>query len=85
MTKQQLLVAAAIAGIVSVGTLSTPSFAAKEAKGQCAGVNACKGKGACKTAENECKGKNACKGKGHVEMTEAACTKKGGTFTAATK
>jgi hypothetical protein len=46
---------------------------------RCAGINACKGQGACASAHNECKGKNACKGQG-ITMTPAEqCKAKGGT------
>jgi len=46
---------------------------------ECAGVNACKGKGSCKGVENACKGKNECKGKGFVDMSSAdECKKAGG-------
>ena len=46
---------------------------------KCAGLNECKGKGACKSAQNDCKGKNACKGKGFVETKSMQdCTQKGG-------
>ena len=71
------LMTAAIAGIMSVGTLglATPAHAAKAEKGQCMGANACKGKSGCKTASNACKGQNGCKGKGFVETTEKKCNK----------
>lgn len=52
---------------------------AKPAGVKCAGINACKGHGACATASNECKGHNACKGKGWVMAAEKDCKAKGGT------
>ena len=49
---------------------------------KCAGMNECKGKGACGAADGShaCAGKNECKGKGwNMSDTEAACTKAKGT------
>jgi len=46
---------------------------------RCAGVNACKGQGACASAHNGCSGKNGCKRKG-ITMTSAAdCKARHGT------
>jgi len=61
------------------GDKAPPAKAA--AKGvKCAGINSCKGKGACKGADNDCKGKNGCKGKGwSMAKSEKACTDKKGT------
>jgi hypothetical protein len=57
--------------------------ATKEAKVKCAGVNACKGKGACAGASNGCSGQNGCKGKGWVEVaSEKACKDQKGTVVA---
>jgi uncharacterized membrane protein len=66
--------AAALFATASIGTAT----AAEEAKINCMGVNACKGKGACKTAKNDCAGKNGCKGQGLVSTTEKDCADKGG-------
>jgi len=46
---------------------------------QCAGINACKGQGACAGAHNGCAGKNACKGQGVTKTGAADCKAKGGT------
>lgn len=69
--------AAAAAALFATAPLGTAS-AAEEAKVQCAGINGCKGQGACKTAKNECGGKNGCKGQGWVHTTEKDCAAKGG-------
>lgn len=71
--KKQLLIKAAIAGIVAAGAMSvgTTAMAAKSEKGLCSNASACSGKGAC----GEAKGKNDCKGKGAAMMTKAACDK----------
>ncbi len=45
---------------------------------RCAGVNECKGQGACHTASNACAGANGCKGRGIVMMDKAECEQKGG-------
>jgi len=69
--------AVAAAGLfLSAGV--APLAVADEAKIQCSGVNACKGKSECKTANNDCKGQNACKGQGYMTMTEKECKAKGG-------
>jgi hypothetical protein len=55
---------------------------AKEAKVKCAGINACKGKGACSSASNGCSGQNGCKGKGWVEASAKECKDKKGSVVA---
>ena len=76
--------AAVAATLLLGGAVSTPSFAADEAKGHCMGANACKGKSDCKTAKNDCSGSNACKGQRYLEMTKEECDKiEGATFEAA--
>jgi len=70
---------AATAASLFLGGIASVSLAnAEEAKVQCAGVNACKGKSECSTAKNGCQGQNACKGKGWLSMSEKQCTAKGG-------
>jgi hypothetical protein len=49
---------------------------------RCAGVNGCKGQGACASASNGCAGQNGCKGKGWVEASLKECKAKGGTVVA---
>lgn len=49
---------------------------------KCAGMNECKGKGACGSADGKhgCAGSNECKGKGWILVAdEATCTKAKGT------
>lgn len=50
------------------------------AKGQCSGVNACKGHSTCKTASSACKGQNSCKGTGWVASSKDVCDQLGGKF-----
>ena len=70
--------AVAAAGLFLSGSVSAVAAEPKEAKVQCAGVNACKGKSECSSAKNGCKGQNACKGEGWVSMSEKQCMEKGG-------
>jgi hypothetical protein len=51
----------------------------------CAGINECKGHGACAGADNACKAQNSCKGKGWVEASAKECKDKGGTVAMAEK
>jgi len=70
--------AAAAAGLFLAGTVGVTAAEKTEAKVQCAGINACKGKSECSSAKNGCSGKNACKGRGWMSMTEKQCLEKGG-------
>jgi len=49
--------AAAAAGLFLAGTVGVTAAEKTEAKVQCAGVNACKGKSDCATATSDCHGK----------------------------
>jgi len=69
----------AAALIISGATLMSAA-SADTVKGQCFGVNGCKGQGACKSAKNDCKGHNACKGQGWLAMTEEDCNGQNGQF-----
>ncbi len=81
-TNKSLLIASAIAGLImsSSPVKASDNEKPKAALGECHGVNACKGKGACGGADHECAGKNSCKGKGFVKLSKKDCTKKGGKF-----
>ena len=76
------LLATAAAALLLSGAVAPLTVHAEDAKVQCLGVNACKGKSDCATASNACKGQNACKGKGMQAMTEADCKAAGGTVKA---
>jgi hypothetical protein len=52
----------------------------KPGKGECHGVNSCKGKGECGGPGWDCAGNNACKGQGWITTTASDCKKKGGKF-----
>jgi len=83
-----VLIASAVASLFIMNAANAQEKQSKDtAKGvKCAGINECKGKGACSGADNACKGKNDCKGKGWVEAkTEKDCTGKGGKVVTAAK
>lgn len=68
-------IAATAAVLLLAGAAVAPASYAKEAKGQCIGANACKGKSACKTSANACKGQNSCKGQGFLTKSKSECKK----------
>ena len=74
------LVATVVAGLFLAQAARAADEGKSEAKTvECAGINSCKGKGACKGAGHECAGKNACKGQGFDKVSSAKeCTDKGG-------
>ena len=84
------LMTAALSGLMLAATLSvasaddkpgnSPADTAPGAMGECHGINACKGTGACHGKENSCAGKNSCKGKGWTKASKSDCDKKGGAF-----
>jgi hypothetical protein len=80
MNSRSIVIASAAAVLFLTGAVT--ARAEEKAGGdqvRCAGINACKGHGACASAHNECKGKNGCKGQG-ISMTSAAdCKSQGGT------
>lgn len=85
MSHQSMLLGAALTGLLLASGCahSHDSMSGAEmAKGQCHGVNECKGKGECKTATSSCEGKNNCKGKGWVSLSKADCDTKGGQYVA---
>lgn len=78
------VIASAVASLFATGALAADKAPKKEGKQataqiQCAGVNECKGKGACGGPGHDCAGQNECKGKGWVSLTEKECKAKGGT------
>lgn len=68
-----------VASMFSGGVALAKGDKAEGKSVKCAGVNECKGKGACAGANNACAGKNECKGKGVVSVAEKDCKAKGGT------
>lgn len=62
------------------GGAATTASAGAGAKGECYGINSCKGTGECGGPGHSCAGQNSCKGQGWIGLTQDACTAKGGTF-----
>ncbi len=78
------VVATAVVGMLATGHQFAGEKGKMDSKKEvkCAGMNSCKGHGACASADGShaCAGKNECKGKGWVKVKSAEeCTKKGGT------
>ncbi|MBI3770120.1 MAG: hypothetical protein HY271_16730 [Deltaproteobacteria bacterium] len=74
-----MLIAGAAAALILAGNVIARAGDKTGGDVHCAGINACKGQGACAGADNSCKGKNGCKGKGFVKVSSAdECVKKGG-------
>jgi len=78
-------------GSMMMGRVSAPAASSESAsvftqpassdkKGECWGVNACKGQGACGGDGHTCAGQNACKGKGWLSLTSGDCAGRNGKF-----
>ena len=80
-TLKGAVIASAVASLFAAGAFAGDAPAPAASKGvKCAGVNSCKGTGACAGAKNSCAGKNSCKGTGwSYTPTAADCTAKKGT------
>ncbi len=91
-TTKKILMASAVAGLLSVGASGAALADANEGgegkKVHCYGVNKCKGTGACGGAHADgtpysCHGNNGCKGQGFLEIDKETCLKiDGGRLTA---
>ena len=78
ISKKSLLASAALSGLIVAagcasmdGLMGGPQFV----MGECHGINACKGNGACEGVGHTCEGKNDCEGKGWLKMTKGTCEK----------
>jgi uncharacterized membrane protein len=82
-TRNAVLMASAVAGLLAAGSMIAPAHAAEGEKVKCYGANKCKGHGACGGGGHACAGQNACKGQGFVEVeSKEACLKmEGGRLT----
>jgi len=86
MKVNKVLISAAFSGLFIVGCKpkeedkKVEQAKITDAKGECHGINACKGQGACGGVGYSCAGKNACKGKGWLKLSKEECDKKGGKF-----
>ena len=74
--RRGMLIASAAAALVLAGNVVARAADKTGGSVECAGVNACKGKGSCKGADNACKGKNECKGKGGCKTDTNGCASK---------
>lgn len=81
MDKKTAMTAAALAAFsLAAGCAGKGATGTVAAKGECHGVNACKGQGECGGTGHACSGKNACKGQGWIGLAKADCEGRGGRF-----
>ena len=82
MEKRMVLLGTALAALslASGCTKGHKGDQASAGKGECWGVNGCKGQGECGGKGHACAGKNACKGEGWLGLSKDECEKKGGKF-----
>ena len=80
MKGRNAFIATAAASLILAGGLARADHHEKAGGDMvmCAGINACKGQGACAGAGNACAGQNGCKGKGVIKAPKDDCAKKGG-------
>ena len=82
-SKKKILIAASIAGLITVAASGAATTAIAAENVPCYGVNACKGTGDCGGKGYSCAGKNACKGQGFISLKADVCTRiNGGSLTA---
>jgi len=78
LSKKKMLVAASIAGLMSVVASANSLADSQPVTGEtipCYGVNACKGTGDCGGTGYSCAGKNACKAQGFIKLPSDICTR----------
>ena len=84
MDRKSTLAAAALAALAMAAGCAhdakTAPAASAAAKGECYGVNACKGTGECGGPGHSCAGQNSCKGQGWISLVQADCEGRHGTF-----
>jgi len=73
--KSKLVLASAVAGLMSLAAAPGIALADSGEKVHCYGVNKCKGAGACGGKGHSCAGQNECKGKGFLEIDKETCLK----------
>lgn len=79
------LASSSIAALGATKDKAKDKKASADEKGECHGVNSCKGKGECGGPKWDCAGNNECKGQGWITKTSAECKKLGGKFKAEPK
>ena len=81
--KSKLVLASAVAGLMSLAAAPGIALADSHEAVKCYGVNKCKGTGACGGKGHSCSGNNECKGKGYLKIDKETCLKiEGGRLTA---
>ena len=81
--RKKALLAASIAGLMTMATTVAATNVQAADNVPCYGVNACKGTGDCGGQGYSCAGKNACKGQGFIQLPADTCTRiQGGKLTA---
>jgi uncharacterized membrane protein len=68
------------AGCAHSGPAPAKTASTAPAKGECSGVNSCRGTGECGGPGHSCAGQNACKGQGWISLTQSDCEARHGTF-----
>jgi len=80
--KKKALLAASIAGLMTMATTVAATQAQAADSVPCYGINACKGTGDCGGKGYSCHGQNACKGTGFINVPADICTRiEGGKLT----
>ncbi|TGK08227.1 hypothetical protein EHQ81_03755 [Leptospira selangorensis] len=78
---KSMIIGAALTGLFATGAMAEKKEAkTEEPKGECHGINSCKGTGDCGGKGHSCAGKNSCKGEGWISLTKKECESKKGTF-----
>jgi uncharacterized membrane protein len=75
VNKGSLLLASAVAGLLTLAAPAGTGMAHEPEKVKCYGVNKCKGAGACGGKGHSCAGENACKGQGYLKIEQDTCLK----------
>jgi uncharacterized membrane protein len=75
VNKGSLLLASAVAGLLSLAVPISTATANEPQKVACYGINKCKGMSDCSGKGHSCAGENACKGQGFVKVDRDTCLK----------
>ena len=75
VNKGSLLLASAVAGLLTLAAPAGTAVAHEAEKVECYGVNKCKGTGACGGKGHSCAGENACKVQGYLKIDQDTCLK----------
>jgi len=82
MSRKQVLVASAAAGLFAAAAMLAAPGPAHAEDVPCYGINKCKGTGECGGKGHACAGENECAGKGWIMLEKEKCLRiKGGRLT----